>query len=128
MFSVGLISWWYGRGWLGQWRRMSNQFSSTLEFFSVGQLVETLFAPYRQISASAPSNGTFGDAFRAGVDTLISRIIGMIIRLFTIVIGCIAITLQGLYAIVIMISWWLVPLMPIAGFILFAVGWVPSWT
>lgn len=128
MFLVGLISWWYGRGWIGQWRRMGEQFSATLEFFSVGQLFETLFAPYRQISASNVTNGTLGDAFRAGVDKLISRIIGAIIRFFTIIVGIIAITLQGLYAIVIMISWWLVPFMPIAGFILLALGWVPSWT
>jgi len=107
---------------------MGEQFSATLEFFSVGQLFATLFAPYRQISASNATNGSFGDALRAAVDKLISRIIGAIVRFFTILIGIIAITLQGLYAIIIMISWWLVPLMPIVGFIFLAIGWVPSWT
>lgn len=128
MFLVGLISWWYGRGWIGQWKRMGEQFSDTLEFFSVGQLFETLFAPYRQISASGTGNGTLGDAFRASVDKLISRIIGSIVRLFTIIVGLVAITLQGFYAILIMVSWWLVPFMPLVGFILLAIGWVPSWT
>lgn len=128
MFLVGLISWWYGRGWLGQWRRMADQFAATLEFFSIGQLIETLFAPYRQISATGTSNGTLGGAVRAAIDKLISRIIGAIVRFFTIVVGLVAITLQGLYAVLIMVSWWLVPVMPIAGFILFAIGWVPAWT
>ena len=128
MFLVGLISWWYGRGWIGQWRRMSEHFSATLEFFSIGQLLITLFSPYRQISAGTTGSGAFGDVFRAAIDKLISRIIGAIVRFFTIIIGAVFITGEGLYAVLIMISWWLVPLMPVAGFVFFATGWVPSWT
>jgi len=128
MFLVGLISWWYGRGWIGQWKRMGERFVATLEFFSIGQLFETLFSPYRQISAAGGGNGSFGDAFRASVDKLISRCIGAFIRFFTILVGVVAIVLQGLYEVAIMIAWWFVPLLPIVGFILLAIGWVPSWT
>ena len=127
MFLVGLISWWYGRGWVDQWKRMGERFVSTLEFFSIGQLIETLFSPYRQISAAGSGNGSFGDAIRASFDKLFSRCIGALIRLFTILIGLTAILLQGIYEIAIMIAWWFVPILPIAGFILLATGWVPSW-
>lgn len=127
MFLVGLISWWYGRGWLSQWKRVAHQFTLTLEFFSVGQLFSTLFAPFRQISASGGSDGTFGGALRAFVDQLISRIIGSVVRLFTIIFGLIVIVLQALYQAIIMIAWWFLPVLPIAGLILLAIGWVPSW-
>lgn len=128
MFLVGLISWWYGRGWVGQWKRIASRFSATLEFFSIGQLLGTLFSPFRQISANAGTNGSIGAAFAAFVDQLISRVIGAFVRFFTVLIGIIAIVLQALYELAIMIAWWFVPALPIVGFILLAVGWVPSWT
>ncbi|MGY4893619.1 MAG: hypothetical protein ACO1N2_02925 [Candidatus Saccharimonadota bacterium] len=128
MFLVGLISWWYGRGWVGQWKRIALRFSATLEFFSIGQLLSTLFAPFRQISATSSTNGTIGAAFRAFVDQLISRIVGAFVRFFTVLAGLVAIIFQALYELVIMIAWWFLPLLPIAGFVLLAIGWVPSWT
>lgn len=127
MFLVGLISWWYGRGWVGQWKRIAGRFASTLEFFSVGQLLGTLFSPYRQISASGSGGGTLGMALRSFIDRTISRVIGVFIRFFTIIFGLIVIMLQAVYELVVMIAWWFLPLLPIAGFILLAVGWVPSW-
>lgn len=128
MFLVGLISWWYGRGWATQWGRAQRQFASTLDFFSVGQLISTLFAPFRQISASGASDGSLGGAFRAFIDRLISRIIGAFVRFITILIGLAVIILQGVYEFVVMIGWLFVPLLPIIGGILFAIGWVPLWT
>jgi len=128
MFLVGLISWWYGYGWVQQWRSMVKRFHATLEFFSVGQLLSTLFAPFRQISASGASDGSFGGALRAFGDKLISRTIGAIIRFFTIVIGVIVIVLQAVYEAIVMVAWWFVPLLPVVGAILFAIGWVPLWT
>lgn len=127
MFLVGLISWWYGRGWMGQWKRIAGRFAATLEFFSIGQLLGTLFSPFRQISANTVSDGSPGSMLRAFGDQLISRIIGSIVRFGTIIFGVIVIVLQALYEVIIMIFWWFLPLLPIVGFILLAIGWVPSW-
>ncbi|MGH7218588.1 MAG: hypothetical protein ACREGE_04060 [Candidatus Microsaccharimonas sp.] len=127
MFLVGLISWWYGRGWIGQWKRMAGRFASTLEFFSIGQLLSTLFSPFRQISANAGNDGSFPAVFRAFVDKLISRLIGSIIRFFTIIFGIITIILQAVYELVIVVAWWFLPLLPIVGFVLLALGWTPTW-
>lgn len=124
---MGIISWWYGQGWLGQWRRMGGRFMSTIEFFSVGSLARTLFAPFRQISATSVSGNGFGDAVRGFIDRLISRLIGSIVRFTTIIFGVIAIIFQAIYTVAVMVAWWLVPVMPIVGAILFATGWVPSW-
>lgn len=128
MFLVGLISWWYGRGWADQWRRTMERLSATLEFFSVGQLLSTLFAPFRQISANGGTDGSLGSAMRAFIDKLISRIIGSIVRLATILVGSFVIMFQVVYSFIILALWWFVPVMPIAGAVLFAIGWVPLWT
>lgn len=127
MFLVGLISWWYGRGWVGQWKRMAGRFSATLEFFSVGQLLSTLFSPFRQISANDGNDGTLGGKARAVLDKLISRVIGSFVRMATIIFGIIVIILQAVYEVLIMLAWWVVPVLPIVGFIMVAVGWTPTW-
>lgn len=127
MFLVGLISWWYGRGWMGQWKRIAHRFAATLEFFSVGQLIGTLFSPFRQISANASGDGSFGSAFRSMIDQLISRMIGAFVRFFTILFGLVVIILQAVYELVIMLFWWILPVLPIIGCILLAIGWVPTW-
>lgn len=127
MFLVGLISWWYGRGWMGQWKRIAHRFTLTLEFFSVGQLLKTLFSPFRQISATSGSDGSVGAELRAFGDKLISRVIGAFVRLFTILFGLVVITLQAIYELVIMVFWWFLPAFPVVGFIALAIGWVPTW-
>ena len=126
MFLVGLISWWYGRGWVQQSRHITERFVATMEFFSIGQLVSTLFSPFRQISAGG-GDGSFGGTIRAFADQLISRVIGTVVRSMTILIGIIAITLQAVYELIIIVAWWFVPLLPIAGAIIMAIGWVPVW-
>lgn len=127
MFLVGLISWWYGRGWIEQWRRIGARFMRTIEFFSIGQLIATFYAPFRQISANVGSDGSMGGAFRAFVDQLISRIIGSFVRGATIILGVVTIILQAVYELVIMAAWWVVPVLPIIGAVMFAIGWVPVW-
>lgn len=127
MFLVGLISWWYGRGWITQWQRIGQRFSRTLEFFSVGQLVETLFSPFRQIAASGSADKSLGGMARAMLDRLVSRTVGAFIRFFTIIFAAVDIILQAIYAALVLVAWWVVPLLPIAGAILFTLGWVPAW-
>ena len=57
----------------------------------------------------------------------ISRVIGAIVRLFTIVFGLIVIATQAVIELVIVVFWLFVPLFPIIGLLLFAIGWVPAW-
>ncbi len=127
MFLVGLISWWYGRGWLGQWRRIATRFSRTSDFFSIGYLFSTLYSPFRQISANGATGNSFAASLRGFFDKLTSRIIGSFVRGLTIIAGVLVMTLQIIYEVLIMIAWWFLPLFPIIGFIMLAIGWVPQW-
>lgn len=127
MFMVGLLSWWYGRGWVSQWKRVSDRFLATVEFFSIGQLLSTLFSPYRQISAGTSSDHSLAGAFRSFVDRSISRVVGAFVRFFTVIFGIVSILLLAVYEAIVMLAWWCVPLLPVAGCILLAIGWVPLW-
>lgn len=126
MFLVGMISWWYDQGLRGQFGRIKDRLLATVQFFSVGQLMATLFAPFRQISAGKVQ-GSIATQIRAFFDQIISRVIGAIVRLFTILAGIIVLLLQTVGEVLIIAVWLMLPLFPIAGFIMFAIGWVPQW-
>lgn len=124
---MGMITWWYGAGWRGQFRRISERLAATAEFFSIGQLFITLFAPFRQISAGR-TNGSLAVQLRALFDQTISRVIGAIVRLMTIVAGVAVLVVQVVGEVLVLIVWLTLPLFPIAGLTLMAIGWVPTWT
>jgi hypothetical protein len=126
MFLVGIISWWYGSGWKGQLRRIRDRLASTAGYFSIGQLFATLFSPFRQISAGSVG-GSIGAQLRAFFDKTLSRVIGAIVRLFTILAGIIILFFQSLFELIVLIIWLLLPVFPIIGLIVFVIGWVPSW-
>jgi len=126
MFLVGIISWWYGSGWRGQFVRVRDRLVATSDFFSIGKLASTLFSPFRQISAQKVS-GSLATVARAFFDKLISRVIGAIVRSFTILFGIIALVVQSLYEVMILLFWLILPILPVVGLILMAIGWVPRW-
>ena len=126
MFLVGIISLWYGRGLQGQIGRIRDRLTATAGYFSIGQLLSTLFAPFRQISAGSV-NGPVGAQLRAFFDKTISRFIGAIVRSFTILAGLIVMAVQVLVEAIVLVIWVVLPLFPIAGLILFVIGWVPRW-
>ena len=123
---VGLLQWWYGKGWLGQMAQAKARLGASLAFFSIGQLSLTLFAPFRQISAGSVK-GSLAVHARAFFDTTISRVIGAIVRLFTILFGMIAIAIQAIIELTIVVFWVLLPLFTLLGVLLFTIGWMPSW-
>ena len=128
MFIVSMIKWWYGGGWFNKLRLAKDSLAKTEDFFSIGLLVKTLFAPFRQISASSGVNDTIGEKLRAAFDKLFSRIIGAIMRTGMIIFGIIALTFNVILLGVGLITWPIIPLLPIVGVILSLSGWVPIWS
>ena len=126
MFLVGIISWWYSDGWKGQLRRIRDRLASTVGYFSIGQLFSTLFSPFRQISADR-IDGSIAMKMRAFFDKTLSRVIGAVVRLFTILAGIIVLLIQIIFEVVVVLIWLLLPFFPIAGFVMFAIGWAPKW-
>jgi len=126
MFLVGIINWWYGQGWRRQFQNLSDGLTRTTRFFSVGQLLATLFAPYRQISAGQVQ-GPIGVQLKAFLDRTFSRFVGAAVRLGTVIVAALVLLAQALYGFIVAIIWPIAPLFPVAGLILAVIGWVPSW-
>lgn len=127
MFLVGILSWWYGDGWMQRAGLIRERLARTLDFFSISLLFKTLFSPFRQISAGK-IRGPIGVQIHAFFDRLTSRIIGAMVRTFMIVAGVIVIALHIVWGLIVLAGWALVPLLSVAGILLFSIGWAPTWT
>ena len=124
MFLVGILSWWYGNGWLSRFRITKDRLKASADFFSIQSLLLSLFAPYKQISAGS-IDGPIGVKFRAFLDRLISRFIGAFVRSDVIIAGSIALTAQFIFGVIMIVFWLITPVLPILGMIMTVIGWVP---
>jgi len=127
MFLVGILSWWYGEGWQARIKIIKERLASSADYFSIGLLITTLFAPFRQISAGSVE-GLLADQVRAFVDKLISRFIGAIVRSAILIAGLVMMFLQTVFGGLEIAIWPLIPLFPVIGLIMMVIGWVPQWT
>jgi hypothetical protein len=121
MFLVGILTWWYGDGWRQRVWMMKDRIAGSSDFFSIELLVATLFSPFRQISAGRV-DGPATVQIRALFDSLISRVIGGIVRIFMLLVGVAYIAFQVITGIIVLAVWAVVPLFPIGGLILTVVG------
>ncbi len=112
MVIVALFSWWYTAGWAQLGRRAVLRIAGVLDFFSVGLLLKSLFAPFRQISVGRVQ-GSLDTQVRAWADRQISRGIGAMVRLGVILFGLIATVLMVIVAVALLVLWPLVPFVPI---------------
>jgi len=126
MFLLGILSWWYGVGWLARFQSAKERLAISADFFSIGLLITTIFAPFRQISAGRV-NGPIGAQLRAFLDRLISRLIGALVRLSMIIIGSIVLIFQTIFGALLIAIWPIMPLFVVVGLILMVTGWVPQW-
>jgi hypothetical protein len=124
MVLVGILGWWYGTGWHDRMRMVSERLARVEDFFSLGLLTRTLFAPFRQIAAGSAS-GSVSDKFRALVDQLFSRAVGAVVRIIMLVVGIVWLSVLTIAGVVELVLWLFVPLFPLIGAVLFAIGWVP---
>lgn len=120
----GILVWWYTEGWQQCLLRVKGRFEATLDYFSITLLLRTLFAPFRQISASSVG-GPLALQLQAFFDRLISRCIGATVRLFMIVAGGIVIIFNVTFGAIILLFWALVPFLPFIGFVMYMSGWLP---
>ena len=99
--------------------KLERMLLSTLDFFSVSILFKTLFNPFRQI-VGVSANGSI--AMQAVIDSLISRFIGAVIRLVTLLIGMLVISLQTVASLLALLIWIVMPTVPMIAVILFFVN------
>lgn len=124
MVLVGILGWWYGLGWRERMHMVAERLTRAEDFFSLSLLMRTLFSPFRQIAAGSASGG-ISEKFRAFVDRLFSRAIGAVVRIIMLIIGILWLSVLTVAGVIELILWLFVPLFPLLGAVLFAIGWVP---
>ena len=123
MAIAEMFLWWYAHGWSVFVQKIKNFMANIIDFFSMSDLLRTLFQPFRQISAATASAESSLDLkFHMFIDRLVSRIVGFFSRLTLLFAGTIIILLGGIFSLILIIIWPLVPLAPIAGIILTITG------
>ena len=117
MVIISLLSWWYSEGWLEQISLTKRSFIKLADKFSIGMLLRTLFAPFRQISVGEQAGKT---ASLASViaDKLISRLVGSVMRLVMVLVGTLALIIYAIISVLRLAGWPLLPLAPVLGLIL----------
>jgi hypothetical protein len=121
MMFLALVSWWYGAGWARLAGRISRRMQGVLETFSVALLLRTLFDPFRQISAGQVK-GSLDTQLRAMGDRAFSRVFGAVVRSLVILVGLLVTLLTGLVGVLQLIAWPFVPVLPLVGVVLAAMG------
>jgi hypothetical protein len=124
MLIVGILSWWYTVGWQQRIVKLREGFNGAADYFSLDLLLRTLFSPFRQISVGRV-DGPLGVRLQALVDRILSRCIGAMIRLFMIIVGTLSLLAYLLLGGIMLVVWAAIPFLPVVGFLLFVVDWVP---
>src|SRR5688572_18423593 len=109
MLAVAFFRWWYTAGWLRLISEIKRRLIRLGQTFSVLLLLRTLFKPWKQVVALRDPNATIGMRMRGLVDNLISRFVGLWVRLFTIAAGALTIVALSIVGLMTIIAW---PFMP----------------
>ena len=118
MLVLDLLSWWYSRGFSELINGLKERLRDAADFFSIRLLMQNFFSPYRQISARGTSSSAVNDRMQAFLDSLISRVVGTVVRLFVLLAGIIVIVLQITVGVVMIMIWPLIPMTVVGGVIL----------
>lgn len=121
---IAFVAWWYGAGWRRRALFVRDRLARVMDAFSIDLLLKTLFAPFRQIS-NDKVDGPIGMKIRAWFDKLISRMVGAVVRLLTIMVGIIVLFGTLFWGLAILAIWPVIPLLPVVGVILSGMGWMP---
>ncbi len=104
-----MMRWWYTRGWTLCLERTRVRVRRVAENFSAGQLLGSLFAPWRQIVAVGGRN--IQEKFQDAVSNGVSRLVGFVVRFFVLLTTLFIFVGIGVFGIVEVVAW---PLLPAA--------------
>lgn len=118
---LAFIRWWYGAGWAGTVTESRRYLGGISQNFSVGILLRTLFSPWKQLNGAGGANQSLGDRFRQSIDRLVSRFVGFMVRLFTLMAALVSLIVTLFVRLVWVMAWPLLPLMVPAA-LLYSIG------
>lgn len=118
MLLTAFIKWWYADGWFRIIKNTKSSLGNLAKNYSVGILLKTLFAPWKQISAANSANNKgLNGAMNKFMDKSISRLVGFTIRSTTLLAAGFSLLFMFLFRIFWFIVWPLLPVLPLAALI-----------
>ena len=106
---VTYFSWWYGQAVDSFWRAIIIMTRKVYSFFSIRILFVTIFDPWKR-DAYGVENASLETRFKIFVANMLSRVIGFVIRLFTIIMGLASVALFFLLLVSILVIWLFLPI------------------
>lgn len=119
MLGAYWLSWWYSAGWIDIGRKLKSELASLWSSFSVGLLFKTLFQPWRQVVSYGSAGANIGERFQAVIANFVSRIVGLVMRLFTLLAALVVTVLFAAIGFILLLAW---PLLPLAAIYLILKG------
>lgn len=107
MLALSMLSWWYQKGWATVFYSFKKRTNYVLSTFSVLTLIRTLFSPWRRI-ISFPGQSIRAHIY-AGMDNLISRVMGFFVRLLVLIGALVVLVFVSLLTLIQMIVWPFIP-------------------
>jgi len=101
--------WWYFEEPLILWRAAKIITKKIFFSFSVPVLLRTLFDPWKRDVAYV-ENASLQELFNIWLGNLISRIVGFVVRFFTILIGFILTMISFVILLAFILAWFLMPI------------------
>lgn len=117
MFLQAYFVWWYRAGWQRLGQNVLRHIKRTYLGFSVAILFRTLFEPWRRIIST--ENETIGQKLRSALDNVISRAVGLVVRILALIAAGLLIVATVIFGVVAIILW---PILPIGVMVLMVWG------
>lgn len=123
---MSFLTWWYGKGLAWRAEKILDGIERSIDTFSLGLLIKTWFAPFRQIDALGVSNASIEVRIKKSFDKLFSRFIGAFLRTIIMIIGIFFISFKAIWGLAMLILWLISPVLPIILAVIFTTGWTPK--
>lgn len=105
------LYWHYSRGLVEWTRNLFNFLAFEFHFFSVQELLRTLFAPFQRLTESYGNSPVDVETiFSALIVNTIMRVVGLVVRSFILCIAAVSITLSFVLVLTLLVAWILLPL------------------
>ena len=123
---ISFLTWWYGKGLAWRAEKILEGIEHSIDTFSLGLLIKTWFAPFRQIDALGVLNASIEVRIKKFFDKLFSRFIGAFLRTIIMIIGVFFISFKAIWGLIMLILWLILPVLPIILAVFFTTGWTPK--
>lgn len=114
-FVPHYVRWHYTHGFQTFFRIWGNFIWGVEHFFGIGNLGRSLFAPWKRMTESSHGAWNFEAVAGALVVNLVSRLLGLVIRLLLIFIGAIFVLLTITFGVAALVTWLFAPIVVTAG-------------